>query len=69
MAEEIDLNALRQRVLKGETIPREEYTSLIAKLRVKRNVEVTAAADKKEKREKAKAGTSDEELRDILGLG
>lgn len=63
------INDLRQRVIRGETIPREQYREIIASLRTKRADDIAAASVVKEKKAKAvKKVTTDEELNDILGL-
>jgi hypothetical protein len=63
-----ELNDLRARALRNEPIDKEQYRRVIESLRTKRSTDIAKASEKKEKREKVKNGTSDEELDNLLGL-
>lgn len=63
-----ELNDLRQAVLRGENIPREKYKQIIESLRTKRAEDIAIASAKKERAEKKKKETTDEELANLLGL-
>lgn len=65
------LNDYRQRVLRGEQIPREEYKQVIASLRQRRAADIAAASEaktQKAKKVKSTTETSDDELNNILGF-
>lgn len=55
MPTEIDLNDLRQRVLAGETIPREIYRQVILTLRAGRDAATTAKVEKANRTAEAKS--------------